>query len=126
MIMFGIGGKGCLGPHRFGEGICVNKQEVEPQLRGNKTVYYKFHENPIKNRKGFKKIKRCDAGSDSECDFKEEMKDLKQDMAIMKRELIKSIRDQSKNCRPHRYGKTVGQKRNNYYNSIASQHLQKQ
>ena len=124
--MFGIGGKGCFGPDRFGEGICVNKQEVEPQLRANKTVYYKFHENSTKRQKGFKKIKRCDAGSDSECDFKEEMKDLKQDMAIMKRELIKSIRDQSKNCRPNRYGKTVGQKRNNYYNSIASQHLQKQ
>ena len=55
MIMFGIGGKGCLGPD---EGICVNKQEVEPQLKANKTVYYQFDKNYTTTTK----IKRCKTG----------------------------------------------------------------
>ena len=109
--MFGIG---CSFSIYHNNGICVNKQQVEPELKANKTVHYHFDENYTKNNK---KIKRCDSGSDSECDFKGEMKDLKQEMAIMKRELIIAIRDQSKNCRP--YQNSVGQwrkKKNNYYN----------
>ena len=109
--MFGIG---CLISINHENGICVNKKQVEPQLKADKSVQYHFDENYTKDNK---KIKRCDPGSDPGCDFKEEMKDLKQEMAIMKRELIKSIRDQSKNCRP--YQNSVGQwrkKKNNYYN----------
>ena len=109
--MFGIG---CLISINHENGICVNKKQVEPQLKADKSVQYHFDENYTKDNK---KIKHCNPGSDSGCDFKEEMKDLKQDMAIMKRELIKSIRDQSKNCRP--YQNSVGQwrkKKNNYYN----------
>ena len=39
------------------DGICVNKQEVEPQLKANKTVYYRFDKNYIGNTTT--KIKRC-------------------------------------------------------------------
>ena len=82
------------------DGICVNKRQVEGQLKGT-SVFYQFDTNYSKNNI---KIKRCE--DSSRCDFKEEMADLKLEMATMKRQLIIAIRDQSKNCRPKQY---VGQ-----------------
>ena len=39
------------------DGICVNKQEVEPQLKANQTVHYRFDKNYTTTTK----IKRCKA-----------------------------------------------------------------
>ena len=106
------------------KGICVNKKQIEDQLKANKSIVYHFDENSSQK----KKIKRCSnpgyaplcdpasdplcdlAPADPACDFKEGIKDLKQEMTKIKRELIIAIHAQkSKNCRPQRYG-NVGQK----------------
>ena len=52
--MFGIG---CSFSKHHETGICVNKQQVEDQLKANKTIHYHFDEN---NTKDNKKIKHCD------------------------------------------------------------------
>ena len=116
--MFGIGIGKCDGPHNsmFAsywhsnvKGICVDKKQIEDQLKANKSIVYHFDENSRQK----KKIKRCSnpgSPADPACDFKEGIKDLKQEMTKMKRELIIAINAQkSKNCRPQRYG-NVGQK----------------
>ena len=38
-------------------GICANKQEVEPKLKANKTIYYRFDKNYIDGTTT--KINRC-------------------------------------------------------------------
>ena len=115
--MFGIGIGKCDGPHLYMfasywhsnvKGICVDKKQIEDQLKANKSIVYHFDENSSQK----KKIKRCSnpgSPADPACDFKEGIKDLKQEMTKMKRELIIAIYWQkSKNCRPQRYG-NVGQ-----------------
>ena len=115
--MFGIGIGKCDGPHNSMwapywhsnvKGICVDKKQIEDQLKANKSIVYHFDVNSSQK----KKIKRCSkpGSADPGCDFKGGIKDLKQEMTKMKRELIIAINAQkSKNCRPQRYG-NVGQK----------------
>ena len=69
--------------------ICVNKKQIEDQLKANKSIVYHFDENSRQK----KKIKRCSnpGYADPACDFKEGIKDLKQEMTKMKRELIIAI-----------------------------------
>ena len=55
--MFGIDSCGDYFMINNGEGICVNKQQVEDQLKANKTVRYHFDKNYPQDNK---KIKRCD------------------------------------------------------------------
>ena len=114
--MFGIGIGKCDGPHLYMfarywhsnvKGICVDKKQIEDQLKANKSIVYHFDENSSQKNK--KKIKRCNPGSDPGYDFKEGMKDLKQEMTKMKSELIMAIHAQkSKNCGPYQNG-NVGQ-----------------
>ena len=115
--MFGIGIGKCDGPHNSlyapywhsnVKGICVDKKQIEDQLKANKSIVYHFDVNSSQK----KKIKRCSkpGSADPGCDFKGGIKDLKQEMTKMKRELIIAINAQkSQNCRPQRYG-NVGQK----------------
>ena len=89
------------------KGKCVDRKQIEDQLKANKSIVYHFDENS--SQKNRKKIKRCNPGSDPGYDFKEGMKDLKQEMTKMKRELIMAIHAQkSKNCGPYQNG-NVGQ-----------------
>ena len=82
------------------------KKQIEDKLKANKSIKYSFDDYSRSSQNNRKKIKRCNSGYD----FKEGMKDLKQEMTKMKRELIIAINAQkSKNCRPQRYG-NVGQK----------------
>ena len=112
--MFGIGIGKCDGPHNSlyapywhsnVKGICVDKKQIEDQLKANKSIIYNFDDYSRSSQNNRKKIKRCNSG----CDFKEGMKDLKQEMTKMKRELIMAIHAQkSKNCGPYQNG-NVGQ-----------------
>ena len=89
----------------FMKGICVNKKQIEDQLKANKSIKYSFDDYSRSSQNNRKKIKRCNSG----CDFKEGMKDLKQEMTKMKRELIMAVHAQkSKNCGPYQNG-NVGQ-----------------
>ena len=69
--MFGIGIGKCDGPHLYMfasywhsnvKGICVDKKQIEDQLKANKSIAYFFfnkkYKGHHKNQK--KKIKRCD------------------------------------------------------------------
>ena len=83
----------------------MNKKQIEDQLRANKSIIYSFDDYSRSSQNNRKKIKHCNSG----CDFKEEMKDLKQEMTKMKRELIMAVHAQkSKNCGPYQNG-NVGQ-----------------
>ena len=123
--MFGIGIGKCDGPHNSlyapywhsnVKGICVDKKQIEDQLKANKSIVYHFDVNSSQK----KKIKRCSkpGSADPGCDFKGGIKDLKQEMTKMKRELIIAINAQkSKNCRPQRYGNVSQRQKKNYYYS---------
>ena len=139
--MFGIGIGKCDGPHLYMfasywhsnvKGICVDKKQIEDQLKANKSIVYHFDENSSQK----KKIKRCsNPGSyplcdpasdplcdlvpaDQACDFKEGIKDLKQEMTKMKRELIIVIHARkSKNCRQKRYGNVSQRHKKKNYSS---------
>ena len=108
--MFGIGIGKCDGPHLYMfasywhsnvKGICVDKKQIEDQLKANKSIVYHFDENSSQK----KKIKRCSnpGFADPACDFKEGIKDLKQEMTKMKRELIIAIGNVGQNKKKKNY-----------------------
>ena len=123
------------------KGICVDKKQIMNQWKTyNKSIEYSFvswerNKENKENMEKRRKIKRCNnpgsyplcdlasdplcdlVPADQACDFKEGIKDLKQEMTKMKRELIIAIHAQkNKNCRQQRYG-NVGQrhKKKNYF-----------
>ena len=68
--MFGIGIGKCDGPHNSlyapywhsnVKGICVDKKQIEDQLKANKSIAYFFRK--ISSQKKKKKIKRCNTES---------------------------------------------------------------